>query len=76
MLYEYDKVLEKVNSEWLPFFEENKEEFKKILNTLNNYKNKKIYPSSIDLLRALFYHPPNQIKLLLVGMDKLKIFDF
>jgi len=69
MLYEYDKVLEKVNPEWLPFFEENKEEFKKILNTLNNYKDKKIYPFPIDLLRALFYHPPNQIKLLLIGMD-------
>lgn len=69
MLYEYNKIIEKVNPEWLPFFEENKEEFEKILNTLNNYKDKKIYPYPKDLLRSLFYYPPNEIKVLIVGMD-------
>ena len=27
MTFNYDKIISKVNSEWLPFFDENKEEF-------------------------------------------------
>jgi uracil DNA glycosylase len=61
--FDYNVIIE-----WLSFFEENKEEFQKILTELNKL-DRKIYPRSKDLLRALFYHPPNDIKLFLLGQD-------
>ena len=68
MNFEYNNVLKKVNIEWLPFFEENKESLKKILENLNKI-NEKIYPNPKDLFRALFYHPPSDIKLTIIGQD-------
>jgi len=68
MSYNYDKIIKKVNSGWLPFFDENKDELNLILDKLNTFE-KKIYPSPKDLFRALFYHPPKEIKLLLLGQD-------
>ena len=66
--FEYNNIIKKVHAEWLPFFEENKEDFQKILNELNEM-DKKIYPRPKDLLRTLFYHSPNDIKLFLLGQD-------
>ena len=66
--FEYNSIIKKVNIEWLPFFEENKEDFQKILNDLNEMT-RKIYPRPQDLLRSLFYHSPNDIKLFLLGQD-------
>jgi uracil-DNA glycosylase len=66
--FEYENIIKKVNIEWLPFFEENKEDFQKILTELNTMT-KKIYPKPKDLLRSLFYHSPNDIKLFLLGQD-------
>jgi len=71
MNFNYDKVISNVNSEWLEFFEENKKEFIDILNKLEDLVNntKKIYPNSKDILRSLFYHPPKNIKLVIIGQD-------
>ncbi len=68
--FNYDKVLERVHPGWMPFFEENKEELIKILDELNLLrKTQTIYPRRSDLFRALFYHPPEDIKLTILAQD-------
>ena len=70
MSFDYDKIVSKVNPEWLQFFETNKDEFIDILNKLEDLKStKKIYPNSKDILKSLFYHPPKDIKLVIIGQD-------
>ena len=68
MRFEYSKVIEKVNQSWIPFFDENKEELEKIFEKINK-KKEEIYPLPEDLFRALFYFPPNEIKLVIIGQD-------
>jgi len=62
-------ILKKVNKEWLPFFEDNKEEFDTIIAKLNTFEDRTIYPLPKNILRALFYHSPKDIKLFLLGQD-------
>jgi len=69
MSFSYSILVERINKEWIPFFEENKEEFEKILNEIYKEDKKKIYPLPKDLLRSLFYHSPKDIKLLILGQD-------
>lgn len=68
MHYNYDKIISKIHSGWLSFFEENKEELIKILDKINKMETK-IYPREKDLFRALYYHSPEDIKLLILGQD-------
>lgn len=68
--FNYDKVLERVHPGWMPFFEENKDELIRILNKLNELrKTQTIYPRRSDLFRALYYHPPEDIKLTILAQD-------
>lgn len=68
--FNYDTVLERVNSDWIPFFENNKTELIKILDELNELrKTQIIYPRRSDLFRALYYHSPKDIKLTIIGQD-------
>lgn len=66
--YVYNKLIERVHPEWLPFFEENKDELLFIINELNKMKTI-IYPRRKDIFRALYYHSPKDIKLLILGQD-------
>lgn len=67
-MYNYDNVTKRVNSKWLPFFEENKKELEEILKKVNEIGGV-IYPKEKDLFRALYYHKPEDIKLFLLGQD-------
>ena len=70
MSFDYSYVIKRINKDWLPFFEENKTDFKNILNKLNEMEiENNIYPLPSNLLRSLFYHSPKDIKLLLLGQD-------
>ena len=68
--FNYDKVLERVHPGWLPFFESNKDELISILDELNELREMQtIYPRRSDLFRALYYHPPQDIKLTIIAQD-------
>jgi len=70
MTFNYDKIISKVNPEWLPFFAEHKQEFINILNKIESLNDtRKIYPKQKDILRSLFYHGPKDIKLFIMGQD-------
>jgi len=67
-----NKILDKVNSEWLPFFNDNREELEDIMCKINFNKidfNEIIFPNKEDIFRALFYNSPSNIKLLILGQD-------
>jgi uracil-DNA glycosylase len=67
-MYTYENLTENIHNDWLPFFEENKDHLMGIINILNKMT-LKIYPNYIDIFRALYYHGPKDIKLLLLGQD-------
>jgi uracil-DNA glycosylase len=71
MEYDYNQIIKRVHKAWLPFFKEHDNEFKHILNVLNDdlNKNKIIYPLPKDLLKTFFYIGPQEIKLVLIGQD-------
>lgn len=70
MQFDYNEIIEKVNSGWLPFFETFKGELDKILVELNGYgTEKKIYPKPKDIFKSLFYHSPEDIKICILGQD-------
>jgi uracil-DNA glycosylase len=62
-----NKLLDKVNSEWLPFFNDNKKELEDIMFKIDF--NKIVFPYKEDIFRALFYNSPSNIKLLILGQD-------
>ncbi len=69
-IYTYEKVTNRIHPEWMPFFEENKDELINILNNINIIAQTNIvYPRRKDLFRALYYHGPKDIKLFLNGQD-------
>jgi uracil-DNA glycosylase len=70
-MYTYEKVTNRIHPDWMPFFEINKDELISILNKINNEieSNIIIYPRQKDLFRALYYHSPNDIKLIILGQD-------
>ncbi len=67
-MYTYEKLTENIHAGWLPFFEENNNNLMSIIEILNKMENK-IYPNEEDIFRALYYHGPTDIKLLLLGQD-------
>ena len=68
MTYQYKNVIERIHPDWLPFFTDNEKELTTILDMVNKI-NTIIYPNEKDLFRALFYHSPNDIKLVIIGQD-------
>lgn len=66
--YNYDDIIDSIHEDWIPFFEQNKDELILILDKINSM-DEKIYPREKDLFRALKYHSPKDIKLFLLGQD-------
>lgn len=65
---DYNSITKNINEGWLPFFEENKLELMKILETVYS-NNDTIYPKQKDIFKTLFYFPPNDTKLVILGQD-------
>ena len=60
-------VIYKVHEGWLPFFEENKEQLNTILEQIDFNEN--IFPKKKNVFKSLFYFPPEEIKLFIMGQD-------
>ena len=65
----YKQITKRIHDGWLPFIEEHKDELMKILETVYNDQKNVIYPKQKDIFRTLFYFPPNEIKLVILGQD-------
>ena len=66
--YHYDTIITKIHPGWLSFFEENKQELIRILDEVS-VVNDTVYPREEDLFRALYYHSPKDIKVVILGQD-------
>ena len=60
-------ILNNVNEGWLPFFENNSNELNEILSKIDF--NETIFPEKNNILKSLFYFPPEEIKLFIMGQD-------
>ena len=60
-------IISKIHKGWLPFFEENKEQLDKILEKIEFNEN--IFPNKQNIFKSLFYFPPEEIKLFIMGQD-------
>jgi uracil-DNA glycosylase len=60
-------IISKVHNGWLPFFEENKDQLDKILDNIEF--NDQIFPKKENIFKALFYFPPEDVKLFIMGQD-------
>ena len=68
--YRYDKVINRIHKDWIPFFDSYKNELIIILDKLNELSNNQIiYPHRTDIFRAFYYHSPNDIKLTIIAQD-------
>jgi uracil-DNA glycosylase len=63
-----NNITNDINNNWLTFFEENKTEIEHIMNSID-FETQNIYPYKKDIFRALFYFPPEEIKLVIIGQD-------
>jgi uracil-DNA glycosylase len=59
-------IKKRINAGWEPFFEINNTELTGILDCIDFDT---IYPNKNDIFRSLFYFPPNEIKLVILGQD-------
>jgi uracil-DNA glycosylase len=69
MNFEYNEIIKDINQGWLPFFKTFKKELEKIIIELNKYEDRVIYPQPKDIFKSLFYHPPSDIKICIIGQD-------
>jgi uracil-DNA glycosylase len=60
--------MNKINQGWIEFFDNNREEFNEILDFLDQEKDI-ILPYKNNVFKALFYFPPEEIKLVILGQD-------
>ena len=68
--YEFEKVTKKVHPGWNEFFNSNKTELENILEQVNKSgESNIIFPNPDQLFRTLFYFPPEETKLVLLGQD-------
>ena len=68
--YELDKVIKKVHPGWSEFFKTNRTELEYILNQVNKSgETSVIFPNPSQLFRTLFYFPPEETKLVILGQD-------
>jgi uracil-DNA glycosylase len=68
MSYDYNKLTKRIHTDWMPFFDNNKDELINILDKLNEMDNI-IYPKKQDIFRAFYYHSPQDIKLTIIAQD-------
>ncbi len=66
--YRLNKLIERVHPDWYPFFNKYKNNLQDIIDELNKMETI-IYPKKKDIFRALYYHSPKDIKLLILGQD-------
>ena len=70
MKYEYNYITSRIHIDWMPFFNNNKDELISILVKLDELsKTETIYPRQKDIFRAFYYHSPNDIKLTIIAQD-------
>ncbi len=70
MIYDYDKITNRIHPGWMPFFEKHKDELILILNKLTGLSEvQTIYPRKKDIFRAFYYHSPKDIKLTIIAQD-------
>lgn len=68
--YELDIVTKRVNTGWNSFFDDNSKELELILNQVNiATESNVIFPNPNQLFRTLFYFPPEETKLVILGQD-------
>ncbi len=69
--YTLDYLIKRIHPGWMSFINSNKDDLIKIIDKLNELKksNIRIYPNKKDIFRALYYHPPEDIKLVIIGQD-------
>lgn len=68
--YKYEKIIKKINPGWKEFFETNKIQLENILEEVNrSAQSNNIFPKPNHLFRTLFYFPPEQTKLVILGQD-------
>ena len=70
MPYEYNYITRNIHKDWMPFFDNNKDELIVILDKLKELsKTETIYPRKSDIFRAFYYHSPKDIKLTIIAQD-------
>ncbi len=68
--YKLDKVIKKVHPGWHNFFKTNAIELETILNFVNDSaKTNEVFPIPSQLFQTLFYFPPEETKLVILGQD-------
>jgi len=67
-MFTFEKMINNVKSEWIPFILYNKNELTIIIHELNSY-NCKIYPDCDNIFKALTYFQPQETKLIILGQD-------
>lgn len=68
--YKFDEVIQKIHPGWNKFFIINKIELENILAQVNKSgESNIIFPNPNHLFRTLFYWPPEETKLVLLGQD-------
>jgi uracil DNA glycosylase len=71
MPYEYNYITCRIHKDWMPFFDNNKDELIIILDKLKELsKTETIYPRKSDIFRAFYYHSPKDIKLTIIAQDR------
>ena len=61
-----DYFLNKINKDWIPFFEKNKDELQSILDSVLSQK---VYPKKKHIFRIFRYLSPKDIKVVILGQD-------
>ncbi len=70
MTFTYESTISKIHPGWLDFFHNNKSELETILKQVNTSGEKNtIFPNEKNLFRTLFYFPPEETKLIILGQD-------
>jgi uracil-DNA glycosylase len=68
--YEINKVTKKIHPGWQLFFDTNGKDLEDILNQVNKSgESNVIFPNPSQLFRTLFYFPPEETKLVILGQD-------
>jgi uracil-DNA glycosylase len=67
-MFEYNKIVSDINSEWFEFINQNRYEIIEIIDKLNNL-NYQIYPKQDNIFETLKYFGPIEIKLVILAQD-------
>jgi len=62
----FDNIIKNIHPDWIPFFDENKDELYHIISELSY---KKFYPLEKHIFKSLKYTSVKNIKLIILGQD-------